>query len=98
MSSPGQQQNAQIAAQPQQTVAVTENELQRNKQELGMLGNIFGSSRNAPYYSASIVIFICAGFLCYVIVSQPQNQTGMTLLGTIVTGGLGYLFGRSSAP
>jgi hypothetical protein len=82
-----------VAAKPQ----LTEVELKHHSQELGLLGLIFGSSENAPYYIAAIAILISLGLLGFVMVAQPQNSAGMTLLGAIVTGALGYIFGKSSA-
>lgn len=91
MSNPGQNQGANLPQSP-----LTQFELERNRQELGLLGHVFGSYRNAPYYTASIAIFVALGLLGYVLIKQPQNTAAITLLGAIVTGGLGFLFGRSS--
>jgi lipoprotein signal peptidase len=62
-----------------------------------LLGYIFGSRQNAPYYIAAVAILSSLAILGYIIVNQPQNSTGMTLLGAIVIGGLGYIFGKSSS-
>lgn len=97
MSNPGLQPGTQVAVQPQQAVALTENDLTRHKQELGAMGSILGSRENAPYYIAAIAIIVSLGLLGFVVVMQPQNSSAMTLFGAIITGALGYVFGKSSS-
>jgi hypothetical protein len=97
MSDPGSQQNAQIPAQPQQPVALTDNDLKHHSQELGLLGYVFGSKENSPYNIAAIAIIAALIMLGILLISQPQNSAGITLMGAIVTGGLGYIFGKSTS-
>lgn len=97
MSNPGSQPGTQVAVQPQQPVALTENDLTHHKQELGWMGSILGSRENAPYYIAGIAIVASLIMLGIVITLQPQNGSAMTLLGAIITGALGYVFGKSSS-
>lgn len=96
MSDQGAQPNSQVAAQPQQ-VALTENDLTHHKQELGIMGSLLGSRENAPYYIAAIAIISSIILLGLVVMLQPQNSSAMTLFGAIITGALGYVFGKSSS-
>jgi lipoprotein signal peptidase len=86
----------QAPPQPSQ-VGITQNDLAHHLQELGILGSIFGSKENAPYYIAAIAILGALAILAFVVINQPQNAAAMTLLGAIITGSLGYIFGKSSS-
>ena len=97
MSSAGQQANPQVAAQPQQPITLSENDLKHHSQELGLLGWIFGSKDNAPYNIAAVAIVAALGLLGYLLINHPENAVGVTLLGAIVTGGMGYIFGKSTS-
>ncbi len=101
MSNPGPQ-NAQIAAQPQQPVSLTDNDLKHHSQELGLLGYIFGSRANAPVYIAALAIVFSFAIICFVLVftqeSSGVSKTQMVgLFIPIITGALGYLFGKGSS-
>lgn len=87
----------QTTGTAQSSAGLTDVDLKHHSQELGLLGHVFGSRENAPYYIAALAIVICLVLLGYLFVNQPQNATGMTLLGSIVTGALGYIFGKSSS-
>jgi hypothetical protein len=97
MSEQAQQANAQVAAQPQAPVTLSENDLRHHSQELGLLGKLFGSKENAPYNIAAVAIVLALVFLCVLLATQPQNIAGITLLGSIVSGGMGYIFGKSTS-
>jgi len=96
MSEPNNSDNIQTSSSAPNKSQLTEVDLKRHSQELGMLGWFFGSKDNAPYYIAAVAIIISLGLLCYAMTAQPQNAAAMTLLGSIITGALGYIFGRSS--
>lgn len=76
---------------------LTQEDLVHHSQELGLLGKVFGSRENAPYNIAAVAIVTALGLLGFMLIKQPQNTAGITLLGAIVTGGLGYIFGKSTS-
>jgi hypothetical protein len=101
MSNPDLQQTAQIAAQLQQPVSLTDNDLKHHSQELGLLGYIFGSRANAPVYIAALAIVFSFVIICCVLAfaqeSDGLSKTQMVgLFIPIITGALGYLFGKGA--
>ena len=61
------------------------------------MGSLLGSKENAPYYIAAIAIIVSLGLLGFVVICQPQNSSATTLFGAIITGALGYVFGKSAS-
>ena len=82
---------------PQTQSGITDADLKHHSQELGLLGMIFGSHENAPYNIAAVAIVSSLIILGVLLFQQPQNTAGITLMGAIVTGGLGYIFGKSTS-
>jgi hypothetical protein len=72
---------------------------QSKRLEIGLMGLIFGDVANKPGNIAAAAIVLAFGSLLIVLFlvsdSEPKNQA-ITLFGSIITGALGYLFGRSS--
>jgi hypothetical protein len=70
------------------------------KLEIGWVGLIFGDATEKPGNIAATAI-ICAFILILVLLFAPVSegtpkQEALTLLGSIITGALGFLFGRGT--
>lgn len=99
MSDPGQSQSA--VQLPQPSAGLTDADLRHHKQELGVLGSFFGSKENAPFYIAGLTIIGAIICLMIILVFVPSAQDfpkgqAITLFGSIITGALGYIFGKAS--
>jgi hypothetical protein len=100
MSDAGQAQGANVSAQTQS--GFTQADLVHHSQELGLLGYIFGCKEHAPFYIAAMAIVLAFVMIACVLFFAPQNaefprSEAVTLFGAIITGALGYIFGRSNA-
>ena len=74
----------------------TQNE--SKKLEIGWMGIIFGDASEKPGNIAALAI-VLAFALLVVLFFVPDTTSGpkaqaMTLLGSVITGALGFLFGR----
>ena len=90
-----------LTATPRPKSGFTETDLKRHAQELGMLGRVFGSKEHAPFYIAALAIVFSLVAIMVVLYTKsspdfPKTQA-VTLFGTIITGGLGFIFGRSTS-
>ncbi|WP_157384201.1 hypothetical protein [Burkholderia glumae] len=75
-----------------------EYDLEHNKQNLGLLGKIFGSNSSAPTNIAGGTVLLCFLLyaLSYCLTATPDLSNGRAgLLGLIGTA-LGYIFGAAS--
>lgn len=78
--------------------AGTEYNLEHNKQNLGLLGKVFGSNSSAPTNIAGITVLLSFALyaVSYFLTSTPELANARTgLLGLIGTA-LGYIFGAAS--
>lgn len=73
---------------------------QAKKLEIGLIGLIFGDAAEKPGNIAAAAIVL--SFIMFIVLvyapdssAFPKSQA-MTLLGSVITGALGFLFGRSS--
>jgi hypothetical protein len=82
---------------PEVQSGFTDGALRHHSQELGLLGKIFGSKEHAPYNIAAVTILMALGMLCFMFYQGSNNAAAITLLGAIVTGGMGYVFGKSGS-
>jgi hypothetical protein len=94
MSDQGQNQGG-IVSNVSRT-PLTAEDLTHHSQELGVLGKIFGSRENAPFYIAAMAIIFSFAMIACILVLAPDNNQALTLFGAIITGALGFIFGRSS--
>jgi hypothetical protein len=73
---------------------------QAKKLEIGWMGLIFGDAAEKPGNIAAAAILL--SFLMFVVLVFAPDSSGlpksqvMTLIGSIITGALGFLFGRHS--
>ena len=69
--------------------------------DMGLLGKIFGSTTEKPGNIAGAAILLSFVFLAAVLFYGPNSpdfpkHVAVTLFGGIITGALGFLFGRTS--
>jgi len=75
--------------------------LQRNRQDLGMLGSIFGSRGNAPTNIAGVAVILF--IILFVLIATMPLAAGvdrsdlLKTVGTLIASSLAYLFGAASA-
>lgn len=66
--------------------------------EIGWMGRVFGDAAEKPGNVAAAAIVLAFIMLAVVIIVVPDTATSktqlLTLLGSIITGALGFLFGR----
>ena len=71
------------------------------KLEIGWMGRLFGDASEKPGNIAGLAIILAFLMLVFVLYAVPDTATApkreaVTLLGGIITGALGFLFGRTS--
>jgi len=73
---------------------------QSKKLEIGWMGLIFGDVANKPGNVAAVAIVLAFILLAVALFIGPNDAPrgqAITLFGSIITGALGYLFGRSAS-
>jgi hypothetical protein len=84
----------------QRYTPATEELLERTRMtlEAGLLGKFFGSATNAPIYIAGIVIFLFSIISIVVLFIEASVPAADVLKVSIplISGALGYLFGKST--
>lgn len=70
------------------------------KLEIGWMGFVFGDAAEKPGNIAGIAIIAAFVMLAFALFLIPANDAAknqaLTLFGSIITGALGFLFGRRS--
>jgi hypothetical protein len=71
------------------------------KLEMGWMGIIFGDVANKPGNIAAVAIVLAFVMFAAVLIFVPDTaaspkREALTLFGSIITGALGFLFGRAT--
>ena len=80
--------------------AIHDHSSREKAMEMGLIGRIFGGAAEKPNI-AGIAMLLSFVFLAAVLVYGPNSpdfpkHEAVTLFGGIITGALGFLFGRTS--
>ena len=71
------------------------------KLEIGLMGHFFGDATEKPGNVAALAVVLSIAALLLVIFFAPDGVNGpkgqaITLFGSVITGAIGFLFGRKS--
>lgn len=84
-------------AELEREIIIAQVKIDEKKIDLGVLGRFFGANQHLPVYVAALVVMMGMAFIPLVIfaldVEFDDRMKVIALLGSLVSGALGFIFG-----